>query len=590
MNILRKFTCMASAVIALGMVSCEDFFEQFGKNDDMNPNDSTGISLPEIEYDIDTLLVHYQEIYPQANYGLIGELLSDNIVDNNSPNVDNGRDNIVYYELNSLLDWQEKLFSFQMTNEFSTDTDMSVYKGFQNSAKSAGLFIYAIDNIDTSTAEAYGIDKLKSMQGEAYVIRSFANFILENFFAQSYVTGGNTMAMPYVNYPYEDIECTVKEAYDIMIDDLQKGMALMDEYGYPTSKFRFNKEAVYAYAARINLYMRNYDKVIHYADMVLGSEGAAANKLRDFMKFQGAKTLDEFRDIWQNENEPSVFMMLDTYSLMMRAYLSESRFAFNSSAYLGTFCFSPTCSLSFPPYQLVSGLFVNGSQDYGLASSKIGEYFLYTDEEAGIGYPKLKKIEFTAEETLLCRAEAKLLTGDLQGALSDMTVWNNSKKNVPDNDYSDYSKYVLDPDLETIKHYYTLEKDFPKQSWNSCYYDGTVMSDMLSNFEKLGYNLSGEDETALMRFILHSRRLETIFDGLRFFDLKRFGIEYQHNVGRNGNEPANVYILGYDDPRRALRYDFIEEEPDTISSKGFAVQDLKLMHEFDYSSIKQLKH
>lgn len=590
MNILRKFTCMASAVIALGMVSCDDFFEQFGKDDDMNPNDSTGISLPEIEYDIDTLLVHYQEIYPQANYGLIGELLSDNIVDNNSPNVDNGRDNIVYYELNSLLDWQEKLFSFEMTNEFSTDTDMGVYKGFQNSAKSAGLFIYAVDNIDASTAEVYGIDKLKSMQGEAYVIRSFANFILENFFAQSYVTGGNTMAMPYVNYPNEDIECTVKEAYDIMMDDLLKGMALMDEYGYPTSKFRFNKEAVYAYAARINLYMRNYDKVIQYADMVLGSESAAANKLRDFMKFQGAKTLDEFRDIWQNENEPSVFMMLDTYSLMMRAYILECRFALNSSAYLGSVYTFPTSGLCPIPYFLISGTFVNGKQEYGIFNSKIAETFLYIDEEAGMGYPKLKKIEFTAEETLLCRAEAKLFTGDFQGALSDVTIWNNSKKNVPGDDFLDYSKYMTDPDLEKIKQFYGAGEYTTLQTWNSCYYDGTVMSDMLSNFEKLGYKLSGEDETALMRFILHSRRLETIFDGLRFFDLKRFGIEYQHNVGRNGNEPANVYILGYDDPRRALRYDFIEEEPDTISSKGFAMQNLKLMHEFDYSSLKLLKH
>lgn len=588
MNILRKFTCMASAVIALGMVSCDDFFEQFGKDDNMNPNDSTGISLPEIEYDIDTLLVHYQEIYPQANYGLIGELLSDNVVDNNSVNIDNENNKLVSYDLEAYSNWEEQLFSFEMTNSKEIDNQRFLYEAFMESAKSAGFFIYAVENIDDYVAETYGIEKLKSMQGESYIVRSFANFILENFFAQSYVTGGNTQAMPYVNYPYDDKECTVQEAYEYMQNDLAKGIELMDQYGYPTSKFRFNKEAVYAYATRLNLFMREYKDAIYYADMALGADNAAAAKLRDFRKFNNWNTYEEVRDIWQNEDEPSVFMMCDTYSLMMRYLVFGYRFAFNSSGYLGTFYTSPTCSLTVPPYLNVSGLFVNQNFEYGVFSSKIAETFFYTDTVAGIGYPKLKKIEFTAEETLLCRAEAKLMTGNFDGALADMTLWNNSKKNLPAKDM-DYSKFISDPDIESIKNYYTTKKYTPTQTWSSCYFDGTIMSDMTSNMQTLGYNINNEDEIALFRFILHSRRLETIFDGLRFFDLKRFGIEYQHNVSRNGNEPANVYILGYDDPRRALRYDFIEEEPDTISSKGFAVQNLKLMHEFDYSSIKPLK-
>lgn len=589
MNILRKITYVATVAAALGMASCDEFLEQLDKDDNTNPKDSSGVNLPNVEYDLDTLMVYFQEIYPQANYGLIGELLSDNIVDNNSVNIDNDNNKLVFYDLEAYSNWEEQLFSFEMTNSKEIDNQRFLYEAFMESAKSAGLFIYAIENIEDSVADTYGIEKLKSMQGESYIIRSFANFILENFFAQSYVTGGNTQAVPYVNYPYEDKECTVQEAYEYMQNDLAKGLELMDQYGYPTSKFRFNKEAVYAYATRLNLFMREYSDAIYFADMALGADNAAAAKLRNFTKFSGLETLDEAKDIWQNEDEPSVFMMCDTYSLMMRRLAFGSRYAFNSSGYLGTFYTSPTCSLAPPPFYLVSGLFANQKQEYGLFNCKIAETFIYTDSVAGIGYPKLKKIEFTAEETLLCRAEAKLMTGNINGALADITLWNNSKKNLSASN-ADYLKYITDPDIERIKEYYKIEKTWvPLQTWNSCYFDGTIMSDMLSNMQALGYNINTEDEIALFRFILHSRRLETAFDGMRFLDLKRFGIEYQHNIGKNDNEPANVIILKYDDPRRALRYDFPKEEPDTVSSKGFATQNLKLMHEFDYSIIKPLK-
>ena len=44
------------------------------------------------------------------------------------------------------------------------------------------------------------------------------------------------------------------------------------------------------------------------------------------------------------------------------------------------------------------------------------------------------------------------------------------------------------------------------------------------------------------------RRFEVLWDGLRFFDLKRWGIEYSHTYGPD----ATVYTLKWNDPRRAL--------------------------------------
>ena len=48
--------------------------------------------------------------------------------------------------------------------------------------------------------------------------------------------------------------------------------------------------------------------------------------------------------------------------------------------------------------------------------------------------------------------------------------------------------------------------------------------------------------------ILHFRRLETLFEGLRWFDVKRYGIEIEHLIGANKRD-----VLRWDDSRRAIQ-------------------------------------
>lgn len=56
------------------------------------------------------------------------------------------------------------------------------------------------------------------------------------------------------------------------------------------------------------------------------------------------------------------------------------------------------------------------------------------------------------------------------------------------------------------------------------------------------------DEERYMNCINDYRRYETAFEGLRFFDLKRWGIPYTHEVGHEGEK----ITLTWDDPRRAI--------------------------------------
>ena len=75
-----------------------------------------------------------------------------------------------------------------------------------------------------------------------------------------------------------------------------------------------------------------------------------------------------------------------------------------------------------------------------------------------------------------------------------------------------------------------------------------------------------ENGRAMLRFILHARRIETVCDGLRWFDIKRYGIEIEHNI--NGT----VEKLAWDDERRALQlpqdviYAGVEGNPRSSSS------------------------
>ena len=57
-----------------------------------------------------------------------------------------------------------------------------------------------------------------------------------------------------------------------------------------------------------------------------------------------------------------------------------------------------------------------------------------------------------------------------------------------------------------------------------------------------------EEVYPYMNCLMDFRRYETLCEGRRFFDLKRFGIEYSHTIGRN----SNVVTLKWNDPRRAI--------------------------------------
>lgn len=513
-----------------------------------------------IVFNLDSMYMEFTANYPTANYGYMCELLSDNMTDNNAPNLDiNG--NAFAYDLTNYEQWMEDLYAFRTVSEPIEDSPMFVYNSYTGNIDFLSKFIYAVNEADADSLSADRLAELRAMQGEAYVLRSYLHFVLANIFYPAYGGENNSkQGMPYRFYPATDNALTVEESFMLMREDMERGMDIMEDAGYPESKFRFNRRACHAYAARLCLFMHDYNGAIAHADEALGS----APVLRDWTKFNEYSNIYDFGSVWQNEEEPAVFMMLDTYSMQMRNLIDEARFAYNGIpifAY-GLFGFSLANTLVPFPYLFMSGLFVNDLQKYGLFSSKIAETFEYTDEAAGIGYPKLHKIEFTAEETLLCRAEARLMAGTLDEALEDLRLWAESKVYDSESESHTFTDFTMD---DVVEYYIYQKVDgsyrdniFYLGAYNSLNYDGSVFCDMFANIGRMGYDLRGDEETAMLRFLMHLRRTETIHDGLRFFDAKRFGIEYKHYLGHNGDAeqgnltPVVEEVLTFDDPRRCV--------------------------------------
>ena len=169
-------------------------------------------------------------------------------------------------------------------------------------------------------------------------------------------------------------------------------------------------------------------------------------------------------------------------------------------------------------------------------------WFEYTDTVNGYGYIRGVTRAFTTNETLLCRAEAKVYLNDLDGAVNDFRLWCQG--------YNVGGRMTMTSDgqvyltKETITAFYQ-----PKE--------GTKFAPVLHNQDIAAEWGITPEQLPLVHCALHFRRIETLHDGLRWHDLKRYGIEIEHVQGK---DPARYLI--WNDDRRAIQL------PQEIIKKG----------------------
>ena len=172
---------------------------------------------------------------------------------------------------------------------------------------------------------------------------------------------------------------------------------------------------------------------------------------------------------------------------------------------------------------------------------RVYEYFEYTDKIAGIGYVHMLYQPLTAEETLLCRAEAKLYKGDRDGAIQDLGYWTAS--------------HMVSAPLTLTD----IQRKYNRQTRNNIFVSPI-------HPEKMGFEkVLADDDLAVLDCILHFRRIERLYEGDRWYDIKRYGITVYHYYRGPQEDEIHIDSLTWDDQRRVLQL------PNNVIEAGYPV-------------------
>lgn len=533
---------LSLGALALTATSCSDFL-------DKEPDERVDLIT---EGQINDFL---NAAYPAYNYGPLCELSSDNMVDNNAPHYDETSKKTIYYNLNSYDRRDDEIFKFEaVKSSEDMDSPSGLWQGYYQSIAAANQALVDIDKI---VAKSGWTEALRASRAEALLLRAYDHFMLVNIFSQAYKNdeaSKQDVGIPYVTVPEDKVfveydRSNVADTYAKIQADLEEGLKDVSDINYGKPKWRFNTKAAHAFAARFYLYKRDYNKVIDHANAVLGTDRSLLpSMLMKYDSFDKAVYTYDYARKWQGPDLSNNLMLVATNSTAMRHMMGGVRYSCNSTAADQIIMRGgPTWTWTIMPCAMIAGLFVNGSSDYGLWQAKIAEEFEYSDKTSGIGYCHIIRREFTCTQLLLDRAEALLLSSDrrdVNAAVQDLIAYENSRQSFNEQDMTFYSKngrsmWPLTEDI--IKEYYTYN-DRKREQNPGVYQNWNFTQNMSADF------VVPADIVPYFNCLNDFRRYETVFEGNRFFDLKRYGIEYSHIYGKNEEK----FTLTWNDPRRAI--------------------------------------
>lgn len=538
-----KYIAFALGLTAMTFASCSDFL-------DTVPDERTEINSTD---KVVSLLV---SAYPAGNPSWIGEISSDNLIDNQTPHYPsnpNKKQVLAHYNYKQYSLWDNQLFRFEPATQAAysdQDSPGALWANYYASVATVNHALQAIEQLEAADSTSA---ELKAAKGEALLLRAYDHFMLVNIFSKAYKNAEASkedIGVPYV-YDTEDVVSkeydrgNVADVYAKIGKDLEEGLGLVSNLNYTTApKYHFNTNAAHAFAARYYLYTRQYEKVIEHADEVLGTDSASVqNMLLDLSTFTDCSYASDYANAWQHPDLNNNLMIVDTYSLLDRRLFGyryscagqSAREALmihdNSNLWSGYIC---------PPHLMVSGnLFGSNTNDYGFFSAKVYEQFQYTDKIAGIGYVHVMYRAFTANSLLLERAEAKIMLGRYAEAADDLRWYWNCELNTMSAD--DYKQYV-DGGYEKFMTNAIFRNYYNSASNTNCFANWDFTQKMSSDY------VIPAEAVPYMNCLNDFKRVETVFEGFRYFDMKRWGMDLTHTVGVE----QQTYVSNYNDANRAI--------------------------------------
>ena len=534
-NIIYKGSLMLASVAILA--SCSDQLDTL-------PDNRTTLDTPK---KIAGLLV---TAYPDRTPTLFNEWMSDNTDYMGAQNSQGNRGGDQYFF------WQEQ-------TEGGNDSPEQVWMLYYEGVYKANEALAAIDDQGGPKN-----DILRNSKGEALLIRAYDHFILANEFCRPYNGKTSTKdAGLYYATGIADFSAaaeqsnrgTVADVYEKIAADIEAGIPLLNDT-YEVPKYHFNKQAAYAFATRFYLYYEKWEKAKEYADKLLGSNPAAS--LRDYRALQAmplsksdqaVKSAEAYCSASADCNllvQTSVSnagMALGPWLISKRYtltnYLSETEL-FNSNNIWGT-----SSNLIWKPFTVNSG-----ESNFALLM-KLPREFEIRNTTTGSGYLRTLNVNFTMDEALLNRAEAEIMLGQNDAACADMTIWMKNFFNT---------NVTLTP--TSVQ---TFFKTVP--------YAYADAAKMVPSFKKhisprFTIDAEGSVQESLLQCLLNFRRIETVHQGMRWMDIRRYNIEIPRRlIGANGKPSKNLDWLEKDDPRQVVQI------PQSIREAGVAGNPAKAL-------------
>ena len=138
------------------------------------------------------------------------------------------------------------------------------------------------------------------------------------------------------------------------------------------------------------------------------------------------------------------------------------------------------------------------------------------------GYPHVVDPVFTADETLLVRAEAYTMLRQYASAIADMNLWLTAHSDTSSQRYLTLTEDNINSSLNSIRM-----TEVPSRS--------VTEETIKKPINPQGFSIEDGTQTNLIYTILHMRRLSTMYQGLRWLDIKRWGIEFTHHHDGTAN-------------------------------------------------------
>ena len=534
-NIIYKGSMMLASVAILA--SCADQLDTL-------PDNRTTLDTPK---KIAGLLV---TAYPDRTPTLFNEWMSDNTDYMGAQNSQGNRGGDQYFF------WQEQ-------TEGGNDSPEQVWMLYYGGIYKANEALAAIEDQGGPKN-----DILRNSKGEALVLRAYNHFVLANEFCRPY--NGKTSTKDAGLYyatgiadfsaaAEQSVRGTVADVYAKIAEDIEAGIPLINDT-YEVPKYHFNKQAAYAFATRFYLYYEKWEKAKEYADKLLGSNPAAS--LRDYASLQAmplskSEQAVKIAEAYCSASADCNLLVQTSVSnagmalapwltskrYTLTNYLSETEL-FQSNNIWGT-----SSNLIWKPFT------VNQAESNFALLMKLPREMEIVNTTTGSGYLRTLNVDFTMDEALLNRAEAEIMLGQNDAACADMTIWMKNFFNT---------NVTLTP--TSVQTYF---KTVP--------YAYADADKMVPSFKKhisprFTIGVEGSVQESLLQCLLNFRRIETVHQGLRWMDIRRYNIEIPRRlIGVNGRPSKNLDWLEKDDPRQVVQI------PQSIRESGVAGNPVKAL-------------